>query len=76
MRGDHGGFMVGDDKQEFTDSVLRLLDDEKLHASKSAEAIAWARQYRVEVTTARLVRLYKIVAAQRARNLRLRSGIR
>jgi hypothetical protein len=76
MRGDHGGFMVGNDKKEFTDAVERLLDDGKLHASKSAEAVAWARQYRVEITTARLARLYKIAAAQRSRNLRLRGGIR
>ena len=76
MRGDHGGFMVGDDKGEFTNAVLRLLDDGHLRASKSAEAIAWARQYRIETTTERLARLYRIVAAQRSRNLRLRSGIR
>ena len=76
MRGDHGGFMVANDKKEFAEAVLRLLDDEKLRASKSEEAIAWARQYRVEITTERLARLYKIVAAQHARRLRLRSGIR
>jgi 1,2-diacylglycerol 3-alpha-glucosyltransferase len=76
MRGDHGGFMVGNDKKEFTEAVSRLLDDEKLRKSKSNEAIAWAKQYRVETTTERLARLYKVVAAQRARVLRLRSGIR
>ena len=76
MRGDHGGFMVADDKVEFAEAVLRLLDDDHLRASKSAEAIAWARQYRIEATTERLARLYRIVAAQRSRNLRLRSGIR
>ncbi len=76
MRGDHGGFMVGNDKKEFADAVLRLLGDAKLRAAKSAEAAQWAKQYRVESTTERLERLYKIVAAQRARNLRLRSGIR
>ena len=68
--------MVSDDKLEFSRAVLRLLDDEKLRASKSAEAIAWARQYRIETTTGRLTRLYKIIAAQRSRNLKLRSGIR
>ena len=75
MRGDHGGFMVGNDKKEFTEAVSSLLDDEKLRMSKSREAIAWAKQYRVETTTERLARLYKVVAAQRARTLRLRSGI-
>ena len=68
--------MVGNDKKEFTEAVLRLLDDDKLHASKSAEAVAWSHQYRVEVTTSRIARLYKILAAQRAQNLKIRSGIR
>ena len=76
MRGDHGGFMVGNDKKEFTEAVLRLLDDDKLRASKSAEAVAWSHQYRVEVTTSRIARLYKILAAQRAQTLKIRSGIR
>jgi glycosyltransferase involved in cell wall biosynthesis len=76
MRGDHGGFMVGNDKREFAAAVQRLLDDPRLRASKSAEAVEWARQYRVEVTTERLARLYKVVSAQHARRLALRSGIR
>jgi 1,2-diacylglycerol 3-alpha-glucosyltransferase len=75
MRGDHGGFMVRNDHAEFADATLRLLTDEKLRSSKSQEAISWARQYRVETTTRRLVRLYNVVAAQHARMLRLRSGI-
>ena len=76
MRGDHGGFMVRDDKKEFAAAVSRLLDDEKLRQSKSAEAVAWARQYRVETTTVRLARLYKVLAARHSRLLVLRSGIR
>jgi 1,2-diacylglycerol 3-alpha-glucosyltransferase len=76
MRGDHGGFMVADDKKEFAEAVMRLLNDEKLRSGKSREAMEWARQYRVETTTIRLARLYKIVAAQRARRLRIMSGIR
>jgi 1,2-diacylglycerol 3-alpha-glucosyltransferase len=75
MRGDHGGFMVGDDKREFSEAVLRLLEDDRLRASKSREAIAWARQYRVETTTLRLERLYKVLAARHSRQLMLRSGI-
>lgn len=76
MRGDHGGFMVKDDKKEFAEAVKRLLDDDELRARKAAEAVDWAKQYRVETTTERLARLYKVVAAQHDRNLRLRSGIR
>lgn len=75
MRGDHGGFMVRDDKAEFTEAVARLLDDEKLRMSKSTEAVAWAQQYRVEATTERLARLYKVLANQHARSLTLRAGI-
>ena len=75
MRGDNGGFMVGNDKAEFAQAVARLLDDPRLRERKSAEAEAWARQYRVEVTTERLARLYKVVAAQHSRRLALRSGI-
>ena len=76
MRGDHGGFMVGNDKAEFAQAVLRLLDDPRLRASKSAEAEDWARQYRIEVTTKRLARLYKVISGEHQRRLALRSGIR
>lgn len=76
MRGDNGGFMVKNDAVEFTKAALRLLDDEKLRAAKSEEAIDWARQYRIEVTTLRLVRLYKVLSSRHAQILRLRSGIK
>jgi 1,2-diacylglycerol 3-alpha-glucosyltransferase len=75
MRGDNGGFMVRNDEEEFTDAVLSLLDDERLRERKSAEAIDWARQYRVGTTTERLERLYRVVASRHAYRLRLRSGI-
>jgi 1,2-diacylglycerol 3-alpha-glucosyltransferase len=76
MRGDHGGFMVENDHCEFSEAVLQLLRDPALHKRKSEEAVEWARQYRVEATTDRLVRLYKVVAARRAKNIEIRSGIR
>jgi glycosyltransferase involved in cell wall biosynthesis len=76
MRGDHGGFMVGNDKAEFAQAVVRLLNDPRLRASKSAEAEDWAKQYRIEVTTERLARLYKVISGEHQRRLALRSGIR
>jgi 1,2-diacylglycerol 3-alpha-glucosyltransferase len=76
MRGDNGGFMVRNDEAEFAEAVLRLLEDEGLREAKSREAIEWSKQYRIEVTTERLVRLYEVLAARHARQLRLRSGIK
>jgi hypothetical protein len=76
MRGDNGGFMVRNDEPEFADAVLKLLKDERLRQAKAREAIEWANQYRIEVTTERLVRLYKVLASHHDRSLRLRSGIR
>jgi len=76
MRGDNGGFMVPSDEEKFADAVLSLLDDEDLRASKSAEARAWAKQYRIGATMDHMERLYKVVAARHAHWLKLRSGIR
>jgi 1,2-diacylglycerol 3-alpha-glucosyltransferase len=76
MQGDHGGFMVPDDRRAFADAVLRLLEDPALRESKSAEAVAWARRFAVETTTLRLVRLYRVLSKRRSRILRIRSGIR
>ena len=76
MRGDNGGFMVNNDVAEFAAATLRLLEDEALRAAKSKEAVEWAKQYRIEVTTQRLVRLYKVLATRHAQLLTLRSGIK
>jgi glycosyltransferase involved in cell wall biosynthesis len=76
MRGDNGGFMVKNDVAEFAEATLRLLEDEDLRAAKSTEAVEWAKQYRIEVTTVRLLRLYKVLSSRHAQLLRLRSGIR
>jgi hypothetical protein len=74
MRGDHGGFMVRDDIEEFAQAVLRLLGDEELWRSKSAEAIAWAGQYSVEATTDRLLGFFeRIVRRGSRRAARLRA---
>lgn len=74
MRGDHGGFMVRDDLEEFALAVLRLLGDEELHRAKSAEAIAWAEGYSTENTTDRLVTFFeRIVRRGTRRAARLRA---
>ncbi len=76
MKGDHGGFMVPNDHEAFSDAVLRLLDDEDLLSRKSEEAIAWARRFGPEAMIERILRLYRVVAARRAKVLAIRSGIR
>jgi len=76
MRGDNGGFMVHNDLTEFAEAVISLLNDDRLRERKSAEAVAWAEQYRVGTTTDRLERLYRVIASRHAYRLKLRSGIR
>ncbi|MDA8425457.1 MAG: glycosyltransferase [Treponema sp.] len=74
MRGDHGGFMVRDDLEEFALAVLRLLGDEELRRSKSAEAILWAEAFSIGGTTDRLVDfLERIVRRGTRRAARLRA---
>jgi 1,2-diacylglycerol 3-alpha-glucosyltransferase len=75
MKGDNGGFMVGNDVREFSDAVMRLLDDDELRARKSDEAVAWARRYGPDAMIERILRLYRLIADRRARVLKVRSGI-
>jgi 1,2-diacylglycerol 3-alpha-glucosyltransferase len=75
MQGDHGGFMVENDVHEFSKAVTLLLDDEGLRRRKSAEAVEWSRRFGPDATIARILRLYKVVAARRATVLKIRSGI-
>ena len=77
MRGDNGGFMVGNDENEFTEAVLSLLDDEALRARqiRGGRSLGGAIPRR-GTTIVRLERLYKVVAHRHSRRLRLRSGIR
>jgi len=60
MGGDNGGFMVKNDKTEFTDRVLELLGDDELYNIKAKEAKIHARSWSIEEITNRLFDFYKI----------------
>ncbi len=59
MQGDHGGFMVKEDSDEFSEKVLSLLKNEKLRKEKSAEALDWAQKWKISSLTPRLVSCYQ-----------------
>ena len=59
MGGDNGGFMVGNDEQEFTLRVLELLEDQELRSQKSQEARLHARSWSIQELTKNLIDIYK-----------------
>jgi glycosyltransferase involved in cell wall biosynthesis len=59
MEGDRGGFMVQNDKIEFRDRVLQLLEDGNLYKSKSDDARLHAQNWTIGHITERLVEIYK-----------------
>lgn len=59
MQGDHGGFMVKEDSDEFSEKVIALLKNEKLRKEKSAEALDWAQKWKISSLTPRLVGCYQ-----------------
>jgi hypothetical protein len=59
MGGDNGGFMVENNKVQFTSRVLELLGDPELHKSKSQEAKIHARSWSIEELTKKLITLYQ-----------------
>ena len=59
MQGDHGGFMVKDDADEFSGKVLSLLKNDKLRKEKSEEALEWAQKWKISSLTPRLVSCYQ-----------------
>ncbi len=59
MQGDHGGFMVKEDTDEFSEKVLSLLKNEKLRKEKSAEALSWAQKWKISSLAPRLVACYQ-----------------
>jgi glycosyltransferase involved in cell wall biosynthesis len=64
MGGDNGGFMVKDDPREFTDKVLRLLNDGELYRRKSEEAKIHARAWALEEITKKLTVIYRETIAE------------
>ena len=59
MQGDHGGFMVKDDEEEFAQKTLELLQNKELYKQKSEEAKAWADNWSLERLTNKLVTYYE-----------------
>ena len=60
MGGDNGGFMVKNNKAEFTERVLELLENPELRSSKSSEARLHARSWSIEELTKKLVVIYDV----------------
>ena len=58
MGGDHGGFMVQNDRDEFKKRVLQLLEDDDLYRNKVEEARLHAQQWTIGSLTERLVEIY------------------
>ena len=59
MQGDHGGFMVKNDVDEFAARVMDLLSDKVLHAQKSNEAREWSEKWSMDYLTPKLESSYK-----------------
>lgn len=59
MGGDNGGFMVKNDKAEFTARVLELLENHELRKRKSSEARLHARSWSIEELAKKLAGIYE-----------------
>jgi glycosyltransferase involved in cell wall biosynthesis len=59
MEGNKGGFMTGNDPEEFKARVLELLEDEALYRRKSEEARQHAQAWTIGSITERLVAIYR-----------------
>ncbi|MDR2701614.1 MAG: glycosyltransferase [Spirochaetaceae bacterium] len=63
MGGDRGGFMVRNDRAEFKERVLQLLNDDDLYRRKSEEARLHAQRWTIGSITEQLVEIYRDSAA-------------
>jgi glycosyltransferase involved in cell wall biosynthesis len=59
MGGDNGGFMVKNDKDEFTRRVFDLLEDDDLYRWKVAEAKVHAQAWTIDVMAVELENIYR-----------------
>ena len=59
MQGDHGGFMVADDLEEFSGRVVELMSNQNLRKQKSKEALAWGAKWKISNLTPTLVKCYE-----------------
>ena len=65
MQGNHGGFMVGDDVNEFSQKVIALLKNPKLRKKKSDEGKEWSRQWKISSLTPELIKCYEKVLEEK-----------
>jgi len=63
MDGDQGGFMVRNDRAEFKERLLQLLNDDDLYRRKSEEARLHAQRWTIGSITERLIEIYRDSAA-------------
>lgn len=59
MQGDHGGFMVKEDVEEFSSRVIDLLENQQLRKKKSQEALEWGKKWKISALTPKLVECYE-----------------
>lgn len=59
MQGDHGGFMVKAEVEDFAAATLRLLNDEGLRRSKATEARSWSARFGIATAADQLVELFE-----------------
>ena len=65
MQGNHGGFMVGDDVNEFSQKVIALLKNPKLRKKKSDEGKEWSRLWKISSLTPELIKCYEKVLEEK-----------
>ncbi|GMO47049.1 MAG: hypothetical protein Ta2B_28980 [Termitinemataceae bacterium] len=68
MNGDNGGFMVKNDKNEFTNRIFDLLEDDDLYDKKSAQAKEYAKHWSIDTATEKLENIYREVIEDYQKN--------
>ncbi|MCR5724798.1 MAG: glycosyltransferase [Treponema sp.] len=59
MQGDHGGYMVHEDAEEFSEKVLSLIQNAQLRKQKSEEAKQWGAKWSISALTPKLLACYE-----------------
>ncbi len=59
MKGNKGGILVNLDVDEFTEAVLKFLDDKKFYEEKKKEAFEYAKELSVETMAKKLLEKYE-----------------
>lgn len=68
MQGDHGGFMVKDDADEFSEKVIELLGNPEIYKEKAQEGKIWAQKWKISNLAPKLVECYeKAVEMQKSK---------